>query len=213
VQGLENYRRAVVDSKRAAILKAARRIFLKCGYTSAGMTKIAGDADVSTATLYKHFGSKEELFAAVVTEAARFFRQEFATPPQDATLAEKFATSVRLVLLSYAQSDLHVLMRVVIAEVPFAPDVARSMYANMIDRWHKGVALLLDRLVEEGELRPHDTQLSAKFLAGMVKEAFIWPGLFDANYVVPQNPEATIRELAEFFLTRYAADRKTAATA
>jgi TetR/AcrR family transcriptional regulator of autoinduction and epiphytic fitness len=177
------------------------------------MTDIACNADVSTATLYKHFVSKEELFAAVVAEAARFHREEFATPPQDATLAEKFATSIRLVLLSYAQSDLHVLMRVVIAEVPFAPDVARSMYADMIDRWHKGVALLLDRLVEEGELRPHDTRLSAKFLTGMVKEAFIWPGLFDANYAVPQNPEAAIRELVELFLTRHAAERKTAASA
>ncbi|HEY4345606.1 MAG TPA: TetR/AcrR family transcriptional regulator [Parvibaculum sp.] len=213
MQGLEKYRRTIVDNKRAAILKAARRIFLKCGYTRAGMTEIAGDADVSTATLYKHFGSKEELFAAVVTEAARFHRQEFATPPQYATLAEKFAASMRLVLLSYAQSDLHVLMRVVIAEVPFAPDVARSMYANMIDRWHKGVALLLDRLIEEGELRPHDTQLSSKFLAGMVKESFIWPGLFNANYAVPQNPEATIREMVELFLTRYAVERQVAASA
>ena len=50
---------------------AARDNFLKNGYSRAGMAEIARDADVSTATLYKHFASKEALFSAVVRNVAR----------------------------------------------------------------------------------------------------------------------------------------------
>ena len=49
--GLEDYRRSVSETKRAAILKAARENFLKGGYSQAAMAEIARDADVSTATL------------------------------------------------------------------------------------------------------------------------------------------------------------------
>lgn len=197
--------RPLAESKRIAILAAARKNFLHCGYTLAGMTEIARDADVSTATLYKHFLSKEDLFRTVVEEETKFLRREFATPPEGATVAEKFIVSARLVLRSYRESDLHVLMRIVIAEVPCAPAVARSMFVSIVERWQKGVALLLDRLVEEGVLRPHDTRLSAMFLAGMVRQSFIWPGLFNADYEIPQNPDATIREMVELFLNRYGA--------
>ena len=64
--GLESYRRKVSESKRRSIMQAARAEFQDNGFTHAAMAEIARKADVSTATLYKHFGSKEELFAAVV---------------------------------------------------------------------------------------------------------------------------------------------------
>ncbi|MEQ9529475.1 MAG: helix-turn-helix domain-containing protein, partial [Parvibaculaceae bacterium] len=69
--GLESHRRKVSSQKQASILVAARDNFLKNGYSRAGMAEIARDADVSTATLYKHFASKEALFSAVVRNVAR----------------------------------------------------------------------------------------------------------------------------------------------
>ncbi|MEP5368439.1 helix-turn-helix domain-containing protein, partial [Parvibaculum sp.] len=60
--GLETHRRRISAQKRSSILGAARKNFLTNGYSGAGMAEIARDADVSTATLYKHFSSKEALF-------------------------------------------------------------------------------------------------------------------------------------------------------
>ncbi|MBL4863790.1 MAG: helix-turn-helix transcriptional regulator, partial [Rhodobiaceae bacterium] len=62
--GLESYRRRVSEQKRRSIMEVARAEFQDCGFTLAAMAEIARKADVSTATLYKHFGSKEELFGA-----------------------------------------------------------------------------------------------------------------------------------------------------
>lgn len=52
--------------KRAAILDAARQMFVALGYEGASMDQIAATAGVSKLTVYSHFGDKEALFAAAV---------------------------------------------------------------------------------------------------------------------------------------------------
>jgi TetR/AcrR family transcriptional repressor of mexJK operon len=59
--------------KRYAILDAARGVFLEVGYGAASMDSIAAEASVSKQTLYNHFGSKKELFAAIVRDGCEHF--------------------------------------------------------------------------------------------------------------------------------------------
>src|SRR2546423_11032976 len=56
--------------KAALILRGARRAFLAGGFGAVSMDAIAREAGVSKATVYAHFGSKEELFGAVVAGVA-----------------------------------------------------------------------------------------------------------------------------------------------
>lgn len=57
--------------KRARILEASREAFAAGGYSRTGIAAIAELSGISTRTIYKHFGTKERLFAAVVWESAR----------------------------------------------------------------------------------------------------------------------------------------------
>ena len=52
--------------KRAAILDAAKRLFLVQGFTGVSMDQIAAEAGVSKLTVYSHFGDKDALFAEAV---------------------------------------------------------------------------------------------------------------------------------------------------
>lgn len=52
--------------KREAIVDVATRAFLENGYAATSMSAIADELGGSKATLWAHFSSKEELFAAVV---------------------------------------------------------------------------------------------------------------------------------------------------
>jgi len=53
-------------AKRAAILEAARTLFLQHSFDGVSMDQIAAGAGVSKLTVYSHFGDKEKLFAAAV---------------------------------------------------------------------------------------------------------------------------------------------------
>jgi TetR/AcrR family transcriptional repressor of mexJK operon len=60
--------------KAESILAAAKRTFLAYGFGAVSMDSIAREARVSKATIYAHFGSKEELFGAVIErECERYF--------------------------------------------------------------------------------------------------------------------------------------------
>ena len=52
--------------KRAAILDAAKRMFVSHGFERVSMDQIAAEAGVSKLTVYSHFGDKDRLFAEAV---------------------------------------------------------------------------------------------------------------------------------------------------
>jgi AcrR family transcriptional regulator len=57
--------------RRAALLEAASRVFARSSYRGATTAEIAGEAGVSEPILYRHFGSKRELYLACLDDAWR----------------------------------------------------------------------------------------------------------------------------------------------
>ncbi len=68
------------SSHHEAIIAAARHEFMTFGFFDASMRRIADAAGMSPSGLYKHFPSKEEMFAALVEPACQgmmaMYRQE-----------------------------------------------------------------------------------------------------------------------------------------
>jgi len=201
--GLENYRRSVSEAKHASILKAGRDVFLRDGYSRAAVSDIARDANVSTATLYKHFRSKEELFDAVLQEA--YEADESDSIAEGADTEDLIVAYCMRVLQSQYERRVHALLRIIIAEVPKAPQRARHLYENFVTPRHVASAQALERLVALGKLKPHDTYYGACFLGGVMKEYLVWPALFDASMTLPDNAEAIVRQAVRAYLELYGA--------
>src|SRR5208282_1171629 len=53
------------DDRRAAIIKAVRRVFAEKGFDGTTTRELADAAGVSEALLFKHFPNKEALFTAM----------------------------------------------------------------------------------------------------------------------------------------------------
>ncbi len=58
--------RLSADARREQIIQAARRVFVRSGLAGARTRDLAAEAGVNEALLYRHFGSKEELYEAAV---------------------------------------------------------------------------------------------------------------------------------------------------
>jgi AcrR family transcriptional regulator len=57
--------------RRAAVLEAASRVFAQSSYQGATTADIAAEAGISEPILYRHFGSKRELYLACLAETWR----------------------------------------------------------------------------------------------------------------------------------------------
>ncbi|GAA2209076.1 TetR family transcriptional regulator [Nonomuraea monospora] len=68
---------------RAALLEAAREEFAAYGVAGARVDRIAERAGVNKERIYGHFGSKEKLFDAVITEALDDLTTQIALPGAD----------------------------------------------------------------------------------------------------------------------------------
>lgn len=63
-------------TKRAAILEAARDLFLVHGFSGTSMDNLAAAAKVSKATLYSHFSDKDALYRAIIENKVEDYQLE-----------------------------------------------------------------------------------------------------------------------------------------
>lgn len=89
--------------RRCAIVAIAKRWFLDKGYAATSMSAIADELGGSKATLWAHFASKEELFAAVIDDLV----ERFAGEMEGALLQDQFSLEG---LRHFALRFLHKLM-------------------------------------------------------------------------------------------------------
>jgi TetR/AcrR family transcriptional regulator, mexJK operon transcriptional repressor len=151
--------------KRAAILEAATRLFLRSGYLGTSMDEIAALAAVSKQTVYKHFADKERLFSAIVITTV----DEASDPTYDEVLNLRDSGDVeadlrdlaRRLLARVLQPQLMQLRRLVIAEASRFPELGRIFYERGPGRTIAALADAFARLAERQVLRLEDPSLAA----------------------------------------------------
>jgi AcrR family transcriptional regulator len=76
--GPKNRREKEKEQRRKAILKAARKLFIKRGYNPVTVANIAKKADLSKGAIYLYFSSKEEICAQILLEEIEKFHQKIS---------------------------------------------------------------------------------------------------------------------------------------
>ena len=66
--GIKERRARDLESRRKLILATATDLFVRKGIAGVTLDDIAGAIEFSKGTIYNHFGSKEEIFAAILLE-------------------------------------------------------------------------------------------------------------------------------------------------
>lgn len=117
--------------KRAEIVAIATRSFLGQGYASTSMSAIADELGGSKATLWAHFSSKEELFAAVVDGQVDIFARDIAEVLTSQTFS---LPALRRACLRFLECLLHDnsvrLFRLVLGEGERFPEITGMFYSR-----------------------------------------------------------------------------------
>jgi AcrR family transcriptional regulator len=141
------------EDRRTAILDAARHEFARKGFRGAGTADIAARCGCSEPMLYKHFASKQELFAAVIRHAGVLMSERV-----DALLDESgdSVTTALIEVAELAATDELVVevmrLRMLAASLVDEPAVRDALDETM-RRMHGRIAGMLTRARDRGEVR------------------------------------------------------------
>ncbi|WP_240686943.1 TetR/AcrR family transcriptional regulator [Amycolatopsis suaedae] len=152
--------------KHAAILDAARELFLRNGYGATSMDDVAARAAVSKQTVYKHFADKEGLFTEIISGDVAQDRAEshalIESMPDSTDLAADLREFARYHLGNVMQPHLVRLRRILIGEADRFPHLARLWYRNGPERSCAMFAEWFTALGKRGLLDVPDPMLAAQ---------------------------------------------------
>lgn len=180
---------------RAALLAAARELFAAQGFTATGREQIAELAGVTRGALYHHFGSKEQLFRAVVEQLEKELGEQVMLA---AARSPDAAEQLRLGCMAFLDACLDpAVRRVVLIE---APVVLGWDQWREIDAQH-GLSLVthaLEAVVASGQMAPVAIEPLAHLLLGALNEA----AMLVAHAPKPKAARAEVGQTVELVLER-----------
>ena len=201
--------------KRRAVMEAASSVFLDKGYDNATMDDVAATAGVSKATVYKHFGDKKELFAAIVgatTNQVDSLVAELTAKLADTRDVESdLADLARQFLATLMQPRLLQLRRLVIANADRFPDMARTWYEQGFERVLAALATCFRRLADDGVLTMDDPLLAANHFVGLLLWIPINRAMFAGRVYAKTEAEidSHVRAAVRAFLDGYGGRRRS----
>ncbi|WP_285106131.1 TetR/AcrR family transcriptional regulator [Promicromonospora sp. MEB111] len=197
------YHQQLAEQKRTAIVDAATRLFMAHGYAGASLARVAQDAEVSKATLFKQFPTKASLFEAVVTQqwAAA---DDGGTTPGPGDLARGLRVHGRRYAALMSRPEMVGLYRMVIAEMPRFPQVADTQFETGKMPFFREVQHYLQAEHDAGTARVDDPVLAATNFLGMIGNFVFWPRLMVVGWdPTPAAVEHAVEEAVATTVARY----------
>jgi AcrR family transcriptional regulator len=154
-------------ARRAAIVDAALRVFGEGSYDGATTAEIARAAGVSEPILYRHFGSKRELYFACLDEMWRSLREEVERVIAGEPDAREWLFAVPRAILELRERGVHPnqLWIQALSEAGEDEEIRRYVRKHMREV-HRFVAELYRRSQESGGL-PADRDVEAEAWIGL----------------------------------------------
>jgi TetR/AcrR family transcriptional repressor of mexJK operon len=195
--------------KRQTILAASRALFLSNGYQGTSVDQIAASAEVSKQTVYKHFGDKQELLVAIVTDAldntVGAIQERIAALAHSTDLETDLIALADNYLRAVLQEPVVQLRRLVVGEANRLPALAKLYYDHAPGRTLAAFADCFRRLHDLGHLHSPEPALAAEHFAFLIVGRPIDQALFCGGPAVLAgiDPAPYVRAGVEAFLAAY----------
>jgi AcrR family transcriptional regulator len=199
----EQREQAATDGTRERMLEAAAHLFAEKGYARATTRALADAAGVNEVTLFRHFGSKAGLFAAVV--------EAFAGPALAPSLNMETTGDLHHDLTAMGTLLLNVLlerqqsMRMMLCEAEHFDEVRQVLAENprrlggLLARYLQGQQAL-------GKVRPLNVEAAAQAFWGMFFAYTFRRWLLDEETEPPLSIDEVVSEYVGIFVKGIAAE-------
>ena len=145
------------QDRRQAIVDAARTSFLEHGYAGTSMSGLLKTLGGSKGTLWAHFRSKEDLFAAVIEDLSVLFRSQIDDVlASEGDLEASLFAFCHTFLEKITSPEGEATWRLVVAESSRFPEVGQIFHDRAAIRVQGRLHAFLAKQIEEGRLIDED---------------------------------------------------------
>lgn len=205
---LDRPRESVGRGKAQDIIAAARGVFLAEGLAQAKMADIARRAQVSTATLYGCFASKEELFRAVVEDVAAQAADRMLIDADD-TAGDPIERLANAFMERLTDPDIRGFFRIMAADGRRFPKLLAFFDRHTHQRGYDAAVSLFDRLAREGRFADGQADTAARQLIGMLEhETLILGILYGDDAYLGRDQGEIAREAVRTLRARFTPDTR-----
>ena len=183
--------------KRAAILAAAKALFIRNAFAGTSMDAIAADAGVSKLTVYSHFGDKDNLFREVIRSRIRDLLPEdiYAYDPQ-----VDIGETLHMIAQAHMRIDCEAenvgTFRAILSDCRQGnPRYGKLLWEEGPARTHALMERLLRQAVEHGALEIAEVRTASVQFFSLIKGDLLLRRLFACDEC-PVTAAAEIAEMA-----------------
>jgi AcrR family transcriptional regulator len=163
-------RRGTEAARSDSLIAAATRVFLRDGYGSASIDKVAREAGISTRTIYERFRNKADLLVSVISLLVeRDMATVFATAELDRLEVRQALLTIGETIAGHAcDPESAALFRIVAAEARRFPALSEKMRANTKIRVVSAIATYFRGQIQKENLSLADPERSAALFMQMI---------------------------------------------
>jgi AcrR family transcriptional regulator len=146
-----------------AILQAALELMASDGYRALTMERVRERSGVGKATIYRRYGSKEELVSAAIVH----LNSDIPLPADTGSLQGDFAATAQIVLAGAARTGALTLMPRLLSEVVGEPEMHALFHEHLVEPRRRVVRGIVERAKARGEIRTDvDTEVAVDLMVG-----------------------------------------------
>jgi AcrR family transcriptional regulator len=183
---------------RQRILDAAVEVGSRLGYAQATTKAIADAAGVNEVTLFRHFGTKENLFSEAI--------DEYGGPALAPVLEQQMTGDYRQDLMTYGRVVFSLLLerreilQLMLCESTNIPEV-RTVLARNPEELRRSLASYLQSQMVQGIVREQHSELLAQVFMGMFFAYAISLNILDSAIEPPVSDEQFVESCVDLFFT------------
>ncbi|MEM7491785.1 MAG: TetR/AcrR family transcriptional regulator [Pseudomonadota bacterium] len=182
----ESRREARKEQRRVDIIDAALKVFARDGFALSKMDSVADEAGISKGTLYLYFDSKDALFEGMVREKMLplldKLQSEILETEGELSAEDTLRFHMRFFYRNVLNTDRRHIMRLIIAEGPNFPHIAKFYYDTVLSKGTAAFKAIINYGIERGEFRDVSDLsghglIQVAMAGGLV--AALWKTIFD----------------------------------
>ncbi|NOX19821.1 MAG: TetR/AcrR family transcriptional regulator [Nitrospirae bacterium] len=184
---------------REALLKAALELISRRGYLGATTKEIARKAGVTEITLFRHFGSKEQLFEQLLKEYSFLPKLRDLIPKVKRLSAEEALLGIGLAFLDTLK-ERERLVKIMLSEMNIYPDKVKVIYSRFISELIDVLGKYFSELQKKGVLIKFDALTGARAFLGMIFSYFLSEVILQGRMINSREQSRIVKTYVNIFL-------------